>query len=162
MTADSAAATVVTMEWENAYQQCIRRILDRGERITPARDQILRIICKSGHHLTSREILSEIESSGGSASRTSVFRTLDLLTRMSILRPTYVESQTPSYVLMSADGHHGHIICPECQSVLEIEECELHDVLPVLEKRYGRKFIGHLLECYALCDTCAEHSGSNT
>lgn len=143
------------MEWENVYQQCLRRILDRGERITPARDQILRIICQSPEHLTSREIIERIEASGGTASRTSVFRTLDFLTRMSILRPTYVESQTPSYILMAADGHHAHIICPRCHQVQEIENCVLHEVLPRLEERYGRKFSGHLLECYGLCNKCS-------
>ncbi|AHC15648.1 hypothetical protein L21SP2_2291 [Salinispira pacifica] len=75
---------------------------------------------------------------------------------MSIIRPTYVESQTPSYVLMPADGHHAHIICPKCHRVQEVEECELHEVLPLLEKRYGRKFSGHLLECYGLCDECSQ------
>ena len=45
----------------------------------------------------------------------SVFRTLDLLTRLAILRPTFLLGRAPVYVLMSAEGHHAHIVCPRCR-----------------------------------------------
>jgi len=138
------------------YQACLRRILDSNEHITPIRDQILRIICSTEKHLTSREILDEIHAKNMKVSRTSVFRTLDFFTKLAILRPTYVESQAPSYVLLPEDGHHAHIICPQCNDIEEISYYGYEEVLSDLEKRYKRHFTGHLLECYGLCSKCAD------
>ena len=79
---------------------------------------------------------------------------LDLFTSLSIIRPTYLHSSlTPTYVLLP-DGHHHHIICTNCNRVIEFEECSLAGMAAVLEKRLGVRLSGHLLEFYGLCDKC--------
>ena len=86
--------------------------------------------------------------------RASVFRALDLFTRLSLVRPTYIDSSvTPTYVLMP-DGHHHHIICTNCNRVIEFDECGLEAIAAELERRLGVRLTGHLLEFYGLCDQC--------
>ncbi len=89
-----------------------------------------------------------------SIGRASVFRTLDLFTHLSIIRPTYIDSSvTPTYVLLP-DGHHHHIICTNCNKVIEFEECDLEDLRVELEARLHVHLTGHLLEFYGLCANC--------
>jgi Fur family ferric uptake transcriptional regulator len=79
-----------------------------------------------------------------------------LLTRLAIIRPTYIDSsQTPTYVLMP-NGHHHHIVCINCNRVIEFEDCGLSDLERRLEAEYDMELTGHLLEFYGLCRACRD------
>ena len=110
-----------------------KRLRDAGYKLTNARLTILNILEDHGGHMTSAEVLEAIESLAPEIGRASVFRALDLFTRLSIIRPTYInDSSTPTYVLLP-DGHHHHIICTSCDRVIEFDDCHLER----LEHRTG-------------------------
>jgi len=130
------------------------RLRDAGHKLTNARLTVLDVLEASGGHITSADVLVRVNTVDPSIGRASVFRTLDLLTNLSIIRPTYIHSSlTPTYVLLP-DGHHHHIICTNCNRVIEFEECALGGVEAQLEAQLGVKLTGHLLEFYGLCDRC--------
>lgn len=131
------------------------RLRAAGSKLTHARLTVLQVIEELGGHVTSAEVLEGVASRDANIGRASVFRTLDLLTRLGIIRPTYIStSTTPSYVLMP-DGHHHHIICSRCHRVIEFHECDLDRIAHELEQRLGVKIHGHLLEFYGECADCA-------
>jgi Fur family transcriptional regulator, ferric uptake regulator len=131
-----------------------QRIHDAGHKLTNARLTVLNVLESSGGHITSAEVLEQVSESDPTIGRASVFRTLDLLTSLSIIRPTYMHSSmTPTYVLLP-DGHHHHIICTNCNRVIEFEDCGLSDIAAQLEARFHVKLTGHLLEFYGLCEQC--------
>ncbi len=131
-----------------------QRLREAGYKLTSARLTVLHVIETSGGHVTSSEVLERVTALDDSIGRASVFRALDLFTRLSILRPTYIgTSATPTYVLMP-DGHHHHMICISCNRVIEFEDCELDELAAELETRLKVHITGHLLEFYGLCDDC--------
>lgn len=130
------------------------RLREAGHKLTNARLTVLDVLENSGGHMTSADVLDQVEKIDPSIGRASVFRTLDLLTSLSIIRPTYLNSSmTPTYVLMP-DGHHHHIVCTNCNRVIEFENCGLEAIATELEQRLHVKLTGHLLEFYGLCDKC--------
>lgn len=130
------------------------RLREAGHKITNARLTVLDVLEKSGGHITSAEVLEQVAVADSSIGRASVFRTLDLLTSLSIIRPTYINSSlTPTYVLLP-DGHHHHIVCTNCNRVIEFDNCGLAAIAAELEARLHVKLSGHLLEFYGLCDRC--------
>ncbi|MEO1288751.1 MAG: Fur family transcriptional regulator, partial [Chloroflexota bacterium] len=109
------------------------RIRDAGYKLTHARITVLQALYNLDGHCTSSEILDAVASMDESVGRASVFRTLDLLTQLNIIRPTYVDtSQTPQYVMMP-DGHHHHVICTSCNQIFEFDDCGLSDLTDKLE-----------------------------
>lgn len=131
-----------------------QRLRDAGHKLTEARLTVLGVLEASGGHITSADVLERVSSLAPNVGRASVFRALDLFTRLSIIRPTYVDSSvTPSYVLLP-DGHHHHIICTNCNRVIEFEDCHLTALASELEAKLRVKLTGHLLEFYGLCDRC--------
>jgi len=131
-----------------------RRLRDTGHKLTEARLTVLDVLEQCGGHITSSELLDRVSEIAPNIGRASVFRALDLFTRLSIIRPTYVESSvTPTYVLLPG-GHHHHIICTNCNRVIEFEDCHLNALEAELEARLHVKLTGHLLEFYGLCDRC--------
>ncbi|MCL4252774.1 MAG: transcriptional repressor [Anaerolineae bacterium] len=132
------------------------RLRDAGYKLTNARTIVLNVIETHEGHMTSAEILDAVAVRDSSIGRASVFRTLDLLTRLAIIRPTYTSgSATPNYVLMP-DGHHHHIVCVQCHQTIEFEDCGLATLGERLEDEFGVKLTGHLLEFYGVCGTCNE------
>src|SRR5262245_25578268 len=111
------------------------RMRDAGHKLTNARLTVLNVLESSGGHITSAEVLDQVNAVDPTIGRASVFRTLDLLTSLSIIRPTYINSSmTPTYVLLP-DGHHHHIICTNCNRVIEFEDCGLSEIENALESR---------------------------
>ncbi|MBC6936727.1 MAG: transcriptional repressor [Chloroflexi bacterium] len=132
------------------------RLRAAGHKLTHARLSVLRVLEESGGHVTSAEVLERVSALDASIGRASVFRTLDLFTSLLIVRPTYIDSSvTPTYVLMP-EGHHHHIICTNCNRVIEFEDCCLSEMTAELEARLGVKLTGHLVEFYGLCDRCRQ------
>lgn len=135
-----------------------QRLQDAGHKLTHARLTVLRVLEDGGGHMTSAEVLDRVSHLDAAIGRASVFRTLDLLTELSIIRPTYIgTSMTPTYVLLP-DGHHHHIICTHCHRVIEFEDCGLEQISAELEARLHVKLSGHLLEFYGLCEACLKAS----
>lgn len=129
-----------------------QRLRDAGYRLTPARLAVLEALERQQGHVTSAELLRMMPHIG----RASVFRALELFTRLAIIRPAWINnSATPSYVLLP-DGHHHHIICTDCDRVIEFDDCQLAPLQQELEDRYDMQLGGHLLEFYGRCATCAD------
>jgi Fur family ferric uptake transcriptional regulator len=133
-----------------------QRLRDAGHKLTNARLTVLNVLEASGGHITSADVLARVDAIDPSIGRASVFRTLELLTSLSIIRPTYMHgSQTPSYVLLP-EGHHHHIVCTNCNRVIEFDECCLQDMAAELEARLHVRLTGHLLEFYGVCEDCQD------
>lgn len=136
----------------------VQRLRDAGYRLTKVRLTVLQILEENDGHMTSSQILEATQELDNSIGRASVFRTLDLLTGLMIIRPTYIESSvTPTYVLMP-DGHHHHIVCSNCNKIIEFHDCDLDKLAAQLEHTYNVKITGHLLEFYGLCSQCFQNA----
>lgn len=131
-----------------------RRLRDAGYKLTNARLTVLTVLEALGGHVTSGQVLEAVEQHDPSIGRASVFRTLDLLTHIGLIRPTYgASSITPVYVLMP-DGHHHHMVCTRCNRVIEIDGCGMEQIQREIEVRLNVQVTGHLVEFFGLCETC--------
>lgn len=130
------------------------RLRAAGVKLTHARLTVLAALESGDGHMTSAEILRRVAALDPGIGRASVFRALDLFTRLAFIRPTYLAGTlTPAYVLLPG-GHHHHIICTACGRVIEFEDCGLNRLAAELERTLGVELHGHLLEFYGLCEEC--------
>ncbi len=141
------------------YEAAINRLRDAGHRITDARRAVLEVLLGAGGHLTSAEVLDGVETLNPDVSRASVFRALELLSDMAVIRPTFLEARTPTYVLLTDQGHHAHLICTTCQHVIELEDCHVEPLEQHLAEKHHMDITGHLLEFYGTCEACAGKRG---
>ena len=84
---------------------------------------------------------------------TTVYRTLDLLTELGALRAAYMGDASQRFH-RTTDGHHNHLVCRDCGTVMEIRECYLGSVVEVIEEVTGFQIDGHFLELYGKCSHC--------
>ncbi len=126
-----------------------------GYRLTEPRLTILDLLEQSGGHITATELLALVEARDGSIGRASVFRTLDLMTKLGIVWTSVQGGSTVHYMLMPG-GHHHHLICTRCNRRIEFNDCHLEALTGNLEAAYGFQAEGHLLEVYGLCKDCRD------
>ena len=138
----------------------VQRLRNAGYKLTQARLTVLEVLEAEHGHITSSDILEKVHELNSSIGRASVFRTLDLFTQLGIIRPTYIStSLTPTYVMMH-EGHHHHVICTNCNRVLEFDDCGLESLTQLLEEMLNVKISGHLLEFYGMCASCTTKAAS--
>lgn len=130
----------------------IRRLRDAGYKITPPRLAVLEVIQCEGEHLNPNEILTRAQAIHPQTGRATVYRTLELLTQLGIVRPIYVGENGPTYI--RAEGGHHHLVCSRCGRVIDFEQCVADSMERELEERFGFHIKSHLLEFYGLCAHC--------
>ncbi len=126
-----------------------------GYRLTAARRTILAALAAAGGHVTADELAASVHQVAPRVGRMTVYRTLDLLGELGLLRPVYQGTGAAHFVLL-LDGHHHHLVCSRCRRVIEFDECALAELAETVGRRYGFAVEGHLLEFYGRCASCQE------
>lgn len=130
----------------------IHRLRAAGYKITPPRLAVLEVIQREGEHFNPQEILVQAQAIHAQTGRATVYRTLELLTQLGIVRPIYVGEGSPTYI--RADHAHHHLVCSHCGQIVEFDACAADLMGCELERRFGFRITSHLLEFYGVCAQC--------
>jgi len=116
-----------------------------GYKATPQRAAVLRALSEEQH-----QSLEEIRARCPEVGLVTVYRTLDLLGELGIVRRLDF-GDGARYEL--AQDHHHHMICESCGDVSEFEECPLDpQLLPIQSSEFEVR--SHSLEVYGRCAGC--------
>ena len=84
--------------------------------MTPQRQLVLDAVRALGH-ATPEQVCAQVQCVAPAVNITTVYRSLDLLERLGLVRHTHLGHGAPSY---SAHEHeHVHLVCHECGTVTE-------------------------------------------
>ena len=134
--------------------QIANKLSQHGHRPTAARLEVIQALLGFHGHMTADDLFEQMRTAGSSVGRMTVFRTLDLLAEIGVVRPTYQGSGAAHFVLLE-DGHHHHLVCMRCSETVEFAECSFADELGQrLAEKFSFKIEGHMLEIYGVCQTC--------
>ncbi len=115
-----------------------------GYKATPQRMSVLRTLAKEQH-----QTLEDIRTQCPEVGLVTVYRTLDLLVGLGIVRRLDL-GDGARYEL--AEDHHHHMICEQCGEISEFEQCPLDPGrLPAGD---GFEVRSHSLEVYGRCAAC--------
>ena len=123
-----------------------------GYKLTQPRLAVIDVLENQGQHLSHEQILDQGKKIHPQLSRATVYRTLDLLVEMNLMRPLYLNEPTQRFI--SAYGGHHHLVCTSCQTVLEFDDCVVDDLAQTLSKQFNFQIRNHLLEFQGFCENC--------
>lgn len=126
---------------------------DNGYRLTAARQAILEVLVERNGHISADELARIVRRRQPGVGRMTIYRTLDLLSELGLIRAIYQGTGAAHYILME-DGRHHHFVCTQCYAVIEFDDCLLREVEQVLARRHQFTIEGHLLEIYGRCQAC--------
>lgn len=128
----------------------------RGMRMTPQRHLVLDAV-RELTHATPEQICQRVQRTAPAVNLTTIYRTLDLLERLGLVRHTHLGHGAPTY---SANEHeHVHLVCHRCGRVDEVSSGLFGELATMLRTNRGFHLDpGHL----ALSGTCADCAGADT
>jgi len=134
------------------------QLQEAGYRLTAPRQAVLQVVEAEKGHLTPAEVLRRGQAVYPELSRATVYRTLEILTQLGMLRPLYL-GERGSQVVCVANGHH-HLLCLGCGRTIHFDDCLIQQVEEMVSSRLDFDVKSHLLEFYGLCRDCREHASS--
>ena len=126
---------------------------ERGYKFTEQRKAIIEVIGKKGEHYNASEIFERVGKKIPDVSFSTIYRNIELLLGLGILKKISIEEGLNHFELASKDHHH-HIICKSCGYVKEIDLCPYKDIEKKRLDEIGFEPMEHKFEIYGLCKKC--------
>jgi Fe2+ or Zn2+ uptake regulation protein len=125
-----------------------------GHRATPGRLSLLLLLASADHPLAIHEM---IENSKGGLNQATIYRALESLLSVGIVRRVDMQHAHAHYELAEGAKHHHHLICKQCGRVEDVEHCDVSAIEQAVLKK-SKSFASiqtHSLEFFGLCKKCA-------
>jgi Fur family ferric uptake transcriptional regulator len=131
-------------------------------RLTVQRRTIIDTAFSTTQHFTAEQLLAWSRHRDESVSRATVYRTLPLLTESGLVREMDFGKDYKFYDPNYAEHpHHNHIICEDCDKIVEFESEKLTQIESEITRRLGFSVQSHRFQITAQCEelkqrgTCA-------
>jgi len=125
----------------------------KGLRKTVQREAIIQAAFSTVEHYTAEELIAISQRIEPSVSRATVYRTLPLLVESGLLREIDLgkdhKTYDPNFVNRP---HHNHLICVDCQKVVEFEDHYMETLEECISKRLGFTPFSKSVRIEATCD----------
>ncbi|WP_424183413.1 Fur family transcriptional regulator [Actinokineospora sp. G85] len=123
----------------------------RGMRMTPQRQLVLDALLEL-EHATPEQVCHHVQRTTPTVNITTVYRTLELLEELSVIRHTHLGHGAPTY---SVDGHeHVHLVCHRCGRVDETDIEVMSELCGTLRAAHGFALDATHLALSGTCEPC--------
>lgn len=139
-------------EMLNAY------MAKKGLRSTKQRDHIVEAFLDHPDHVSIEELLARVRERDPAIGYATVYRTLKLLTESGVANERRFGDGLTRYELADDETHHDHLICLECQKIVEFEEPEVERLQDAIAEKHGFQVRWHKHELYGVCPDCQKKS----
>jgi Fur family ferric uptake transcriptional regulator len=135
---------------EDRLERIVALLRERGGRVTTPRRAIVRALVGSDYHVTAEELAERVQAAHPDIHRSTVYRTLDTLTKLGVTDHVHL-GHGPAVYHLTDEPHH-HLVCDGCGAVIEVPPTVLAGVGRKVRADYGFELdAGH----FALAGRCA-------
>jgi Fe2+ or Zn2+ uptake regulation protein len=120
-----------------------------GYRNTGPRKRVVAAVLAQDKPFTAEQIVALLPGIG----RATVYRTLEILAGIDLLRRLLQPGGFPAYVV-GHPGHRHHLVCARCAMVVEFTDCPIDDLVRRLSRETDFAICSHHLEITGLCPRC--------
>jgi Fur family ferric uptake transcriptional regulator len=136
-----------------ASQSLAEALHARGLRLTPQREQVLATV-RQMRHATPEQIADALPS----VDVATVYRTLELLEELGLVRHAHLHHGAPSY--RPADDDHIHVVCHVCGRTEDAPATLVDDLADALHRRDGFTVDRAHLTVFGRCRGCGEQTAA--
>jgi Fur family ferric uptake transcriptional regulator len=104
--------------------------------------------------LTAQDVFDGLRADGRVIGIASVYRALDLLTRLGLLRRVEMGNASGYEPALPGGHHHHHVVCDRCGKVSSFEDPGLEDAIDRLSRRLKHTVDGHEVVLRGSCPNC--------
>jgi len=133
-------------------QEFEERCRQKGLPVTTQRRVILEAVLQRDDHPSADQIYEVVQESIPQLSRTTVYRTLDTLLELGVIRRVHLTGATSRF-----DGkihRHHHLVCILCNRIIDIEDESLDQVPLPRRKLQGFEVDDYSVQFSGTCSDC--------
>ncbi|MDO5713710.1 MAG: Fur family transcriptional regulator [Tissierellia bacterium] len=138
----------------------VRKLLkDNGYKFTNQRWEVYRVFENNKEkHLSSEEVFDIVSKENDDIGIATVYRTVQLFEELGVLYRITFDDGVARYELKdTSEAHyHHHLICLNCNKVIEVELDLLDNLEEEIEKLKQFKIVDHNLKFYGYCEDCKD------
>lgn len=125
----------------------------KGYRLTPQRYMVLSVIQDAHEHLSIEQITERVQQQNPNVSLSTIYRTLELLRELGLVRETHLLGEQPRYEAAKGHAHH-HLVCRRCRATIHLDDELLGNLHEYLQKQYNYHGITLDLVAAGYCQDC--------
>jgi Fur family ferric uptake transcriptional regulator len=126
---------------------------EKGYRLTPQRLMILEAIEDSDEHISAEEIYARVSARYPHVNISTVYRTLELLKKLGMVYEINLGEGRIRYHAEES-GHHHHLVCQQCGSVIDIDEAVFAPLSDALLHDYDFQAELRHVGIFGVCGEC--------
>jgi Fur family transcriptional regulator, ferric uptake regulator len=136
-----------------AKERFVEFLARRNLRLTAPRRAIIETVFSTRQHFTAEQLLEWSRRRDPSVSKATVYRTLPLLTESGLVHEMDFGKDYKFYDPNYAEHpQHNHLICQDCQKIVEFESDKLEELENEISHRLGFSIQAQRLQITANCD----------
>ncbi len=127
-----------------------RHLLKSGLKLTRQRRDILTTFLKM-EHVTAKQLYRMVSRKDPRIGLPTVYRTLKLLCETGLAKEQHFDRQfgaQTQFDNVAHKGHHDHLICTQCEKIIEFENCQIETLQEEVARKNGFTIQTHKLELY--------------
>ena len=147
-----------TSEMEARIERIKKQLHSASYKLTPQREATVRVLLEhEDDHLSAEDVYQIVKKTHPELGLATVYRTLDLLAELDILKKiNFGDGRLRYEFIQEDDHHHHHLICLSCGEVTEFGEDLLEGLETTITRSSGFKIVDHQLKFYCYCSKCQE------
>lgn len=127
-----------------------------GYKNTKSRRAIIAILEEAEIPLTADEIFLGITNSGTPTNLSTVYRTLEIMEKKSLIAKTIIDDGKARYE-MCREKHKHHLVCTSCRKMVSIDICPIEAFEKEVRSITEFDITGHRLELFGICPKCKKN-----
>jgi Fur family ferric uptake transcriptional regulator len=144
---------VAVADKDSAKAKFLKFIEGKNLRMTSQRQAIIDTVFSTVEHFTAEQLLDWSRERDKSVSRATVYRTLPLLIESGLVQEMDFGKDYKYYDPNYVDHpHHNHIICQDCDKIVEFEDEKLGELEEEISQKLGFSLKTQKLQIKATCD----------
>ena len=139
------------LDFQMVLYQFRQFLKENNLRFTSERLAVMEQIFRFKTHFDAEKLLKQIRKRHRQISRATIYRNLDLLSQIGIIKKENLGNDFASYELAFNLPHHDHLICVECGKVIEFNDRLIEESQQKICKKYQMVMIRHQLQIFGRC-----------
>ncbi len=129
---------MAVVDRRDAKDRFVRFLEGKNLRLTSQRQAIIDAVFSTDNHFTAEQLLEWAKKNDPSVSRATVYRTLPLLTESNLVHEMDFGKDYKIYDPNYSDHpNHNHIICGDCDKIVEFEDDKLDAMESQITEKHG-------------------------
>jgi Fur family ferric uptake transcriptional regulator len=143
----------------DGIDEVLTLLRDRGNRISTSRRLVLEALFEAEGPVSAEHIAEGLGGQRTKAELTSVYRTLERLEELGVVRHVHIGHGPGLYALVGG-GEHAYLSCESCHRVTAVEVEALDSVSAEIRKEFGYDARFTHFAILGLCASCREKTPS--